>query len=52
MIATITPPTDVLYVTSDVNLFLKQLQTQLNQYSELENCSVTWEFFINELEYE
>jgi hypothetical protein len=53
MISSITPhTTDVLYVTPDVNLFLNQLQAQLNQYSELENCRVTWEFYNNELEYE
>lgn len=43
---------DTLQLTPDVNLFIHQLQNQMNQYSELENCSVTWEFFINELEYE
>ena len=36
----------------DTNLFLQQLMLQMEEYSELENCSVTWEFYNNELEYE
>ena len=36
----------------DTNLFLQQLMHQMEEYSELENCSVTWEFYNNELEYE
>lgn len=38
--------------TGDTSVFLQQLMEQLTQYSELENCSVTWEFYNNELEYE
>jgi len=36
----------------DTSLFLQQLMQQMEEYSELENCSVTWEFYNNELEYE
>ena len=41
-----------LQLTSDVNLFIQHLQEQMSDYSELENCRVTWEFYNNELEYE
>jgi hypothetical protein len=44
--------TNRLELTPDVNLFIQHLQAQMSDYSELENCSVTWEYFNNELEYE
>lgn len=44
--------TSTLSHNGDTNDFIQQLMEQMEQYSELENCSVTWEFFNNELEYE
>jgi hypothetical protein len=44
--------TNRLELTPDVNLFIQHLQAQMSDYSELENCSITWEYFNNELEYE
>ena len=41
-----------LTYNGDTNLFIHQMMEQMEQYSELENCSVTWEFFNNELEFE
>ena len=41
-----------LTYNGDTSLFLQQLMQQMEEYSELENCSVTWEFYNNELEYE
>mgnify|MGYP003704398675 CR=1 FL=1 len=41
-----------LTYNGDTNLFIHQLMEQMELYSELENCSVTWEFFNNELEFE
>lgn len=38
--------------SGDTNVFLQQLMQQIAHYSELEDCSVTWEFYNNELEYE
>jgi hypothetical protein len=38
--------------SGDTNIFIHQLMEQMQAYSELEDCSVTWEFYNNELEYE